>query len=135
MDSTLYRSEGKITAQVDDFPDATDPVGSFVTLSFKQGAGALRMTLPFHMSACAHMIVEAFNAHMEQPVAEVPTINYDALFGTPTFGDGNGPYDADRVTTPFPTGAATSLGLAVALAANLDADEQAAHAVERRDLP
>lgn len=116
MDSTLYRAEGKITATVDDFNDASDPTTSFVTLSFRQGSNVQRMTLPIHMSACAHMIVEAFNAHMEQPVEDLADL-----------------YCGD--TTPFPTGAATSLGLAVALAGQLDTDEQAAHVVERRDLP
>ena len=98
-------------------------IGDFCRLDFKQGDNTMMICLPERMAAVAHMIAEAFNAHWNDRRAD----GVAAAAIMPGLGD----------VSPFPTGSALRTDDAIHLATHLAAltDEDAAQAVEMRDLP
>ena len=98
-------------------------IGDFCRLDFKQGDNTMMICLPERMAAVAHMIAEAFNAHWNDRRA-------DGVAASPDWDD-------LRAKIGLPTGSALRTADAIHLATHLAAltDEDAARAVEMRDLP
>ena len=125
-------------------------LGGFCWLEFDQGDNTMAICMPERMTAVAVMIAEAFNAHWNDRRADGVSAS-DAM---PGLGDGS-PFPVKGIQQvvggfveqmsgepvsaliTFPTGSALRTADAIHLATHLAAitDEDAAQAVEMRDLP
>jgi hypothetical protein len=110
MRTTLHHQDGLITCDVSDHDD-------FCVLAFRQGGDTMHIHLPRHMSAVAHLMADAFGSNMRPKPIPIQVAD-DPV---------------DDVVVAFPSGGARQLTAALWIAGILD--EDAAHAIERRDLP
>lgn len=121
-------------------------IGGYCWLDIKQGDDTISLMLPFRMMACAAMIADAFNSHMKgdeltkRAQGENPVDVMDRHHGIPAGGalsaegalaiaatlstDGYATKVEFQGTEPFMTASGMEIS-----------DRDAAHAVERRDLP
>lgn len=132
MRTTLHHQDGTITCDVSDHDD-------FCVLAFRQGGDTMHIHLPRHMSAVVHLMADAFGSNMRpKPIpiqaADDPVDDYEStVWPDDYFSVASSKIAETHSIIPFPSGSARPLAAALTVAAILD--EDAASAVERRDLP